>query len=92
MTLSFLGWGLGWPDTPAHTVLPLPHPAAPLDQPSCKALYDFEPENAGELGFREGDVITLTNQIDENWFEGMLGGRSGFFPLSYVAVLVPLPQ
>lgn len=64
----------------------------PLDQPSCKALYDFEPENAGELGFREGDVITLTNQIDENWFEGMLGGRSGFFPLSYVAVLVPLPQ
>ncbi|XP_053435627.1 endophilin-A2 isoform X1 [Nycticebus coucang] len=64
----------------------------PLDQPSCKALYDFEPENDGELGFREGDVITLTNQIDENWYEGMLDGQSGFFPLSYVEVLVPLPQ
>ncbi|XP_073743395.1 endophilin-A2 isoform X1 [Callorhinus ursinus] len=64
----------------------------PLDQPSCKALYDFEPENAGELGFHEGDVITLTNQIDENWYEGMLHGQSGFFPLSYVEVLVPLPQ
>ncbi|XP_006896452.1 PREDICTED: endophilin-A2 isoform X3 [Elephantulus edwardii] len=64
----------------------------PLDQPSCKALYDFEPENDGELGFREGDVITLTNQIDENWYEGMLHGQSGFFPLSYVEVLVPLPQ
>lgn len=68
---------------------PLP---APLDQPSCKALYDFEPENDGELGFREGDLITLTNQIDENWYEGMLHGQSGFFPLSYVQVLVPLPQ
>lgn len=69
-----------------------PPPAAPLDQPSCKALYDFEPENDGELGFREGDLITLTNQIDENWYEGMLHGQSGFFPLSYVEVLVPLPQ
>lgn len=71
--------------TPSRSMLP-------LDQPSCKALYDFEPENDGELGFREGDVITLTNQIDENWYEGMLDGQSGFFPLSYVEVLVPLPQ
>lgn len=78
-----------WRGTAALTRLP---PAAPLDQPSCKALYDFEPENDGELGFREGDLITLTNQIDENWYEGMLHGQSGFFPLSYVEVLVPLPQ
>nr|XP_008507296.1 PREDICTED: uncharacterized protein LOC103542146 [Equus przewalskii] len=73
----------------ARTLRP---PPAPLDQPSCKALYDFEPENDGELGFREGDIITLTNQIDENWYEGLLHGQSGFFPLSYVEVLVPLPQ
>ena len=76
-----------------HAFLPS-HVASsvPTDQPRCKASFDFEPENDGELGFKEGDVITLTNQIDDNWFEGMLQGQSGLFTINYVEVLVPLPQ
>ncbi|KAL6094315.1 hypothetical protein STEG23_024212 [Scotinomys teguina] len=49
----------------SHTGTPKPG-GVQMDQPCCRALYDFEPENEGELGFKEGDVITLTNQIDEN--------------------------
>jgi len=82
-------------NTPKITNDPLPpipasRPQVP-QQPSCKASYDFEAEKIGELGFKEGEVITLVSQIDENWFEGMnANGDVGYFPVTFVEVLVPL--
>jgi len=62
------------------------------NQPCCKALYDFDPEQPGELAFKENNIIELTNKIDENWFEGRLDGITGHFPINYVQVITPLPN
>ena len=78
-------------DDDGHPPYSPPAPAASSSStPSAQAVYDFEPENEGELGFNEGDIITLTNRIDENWLEGEVDGRHGFFPDNYVKIIVDI--
>jgi hypothetical protein len=36
-----------------------------------QALFDFEAENAGELEFKEGDIILLKTRVDDNWYVGI---------------------
>ncbi len=60
--------------------------------PCCRALYQFEAENDTELAFAEGDIIQLIRQVDENWYEGRINNREGFFPVNYVEVIEPLPK
>lgn len=44
-----------------------------------------------DLTFKKGDVIILRKRVDQNWFYGELGGKSGFVPASFVQVVVPIP-
>jgi hypothetical protein len=40
---------------------------------------------------QENDIITLVQRVDENWYEGKVNGKQGYFPQTYVEIKVPLP-
>jgi len=61
----------------------LPQPAA-TPKIQYRALYDYDAVEADELTFREGDAIILTKKVDNDWWEGQLGGKIGMFPSNYV--------
>ncbi|KYM93451.1 Protein E(sev)2B [Cyphomyrmex costatus] len=50
-----------------------------------QALYDFAPQEPGELEFRRGDVITVTDRTDQHWWHGEIGNRRGLFPSTYAS-------
>lgn len=52
-----------------------------------KALFDFQPSEAGELQFRKGDIITVLESVYKDWWKGSLKGNTGIFPLNYVEKL-----
>ncbi|XP_022910343.1 growth factor receptor-bound protein 2 [Onthophagus taurus] len=49
-----------------------------------QALYDFTPQEQGELDFKKGDVITVTDRSDQHWWHGEIRHRKGLFPATYV--------
>nr|XP_056704817.1 sorting nexin-18 [Euleptes europaea] len=57
--------------------------------PRARALYDFRPENPGEISLREHEVLSLCSEQEiEGWLEGVNSrGDRGLFPASYVQLL-----
>ncbi|OCT46406.1 SH3 domain-containing protein [Cladophialophora carrionii] len=51
------------------------------------ALFTFDPDQEGDLGFKKGDVITITKRTESksDWWTGRTeDGRTGVFPSNYV--------
>lgn len=62
---------------PSPVKSPARTPVAPAKGPCCTALYDFEPENQGELGFKVNTKLilclmktenTISNQFSNNFY------------------------
>ena len=54
-----------------------------------QALFDFQARNSTELSFSAGSSIVITADVDDVWFEGTCGGKTGLFPKSYVTAKEP---
>lgn len=59
-----------------------------------KALYDFEAKEEDDLGFPGGQIIDVTEVVDDNWLEGKYtdstgGTQEGIFPREFVEKYEP---
>lgn len=51
------------------------------------ALFTFDAEQDGDLGFKKGDIITITKRTDNktDWWTGRTAdGKTGMFPSNYI--------
>ncbi|KAJ3281208.1 hypothetical protein HK104_000138 [Borealophlyctis nickersoniae] len=63
-----------------------PPPPPPKSVNTAVALYDFGGERSGDLAFRKGDIIVVTQktQSANDWWQGKCNGKEGMFPANYV--------
>jgi len=66
----------------------VPPPSA-NGHPTVLALYDYTAQVDGELTFKKGDYIEVTNKDigSDAWWEGLVHGLKGQFPKAYVKEL-----
>ncbi|XP_057703349.1 intersectin-1 isoform X3 [Corythoichthys intestinalis] len=65
---------------------PMPPKLVPANTAVCQVIgmYDYVAQNDDELAFQKGQVITVLNRDDCDWWKGELNGREGLFPSNYV--------
>jgi hypothetical protein len=71
-----------------------PVPAATDTQPRARALWDYSGAEADDLQFRQGDIIIIDEEVNEQWYRGRVvppgcapNEKGGLFPSNYVEKL-----
>ncbi|KAI1301093.1 hypothetical protein F5Y03DRAFT_219885 [Xylaria venustula] len=77
------------PSGPTRPAAPKPNFAskqALMKKNEAVALFTFEADQPGDLGFKKGEIITVLKKTDSDndWWTGMIGTRHGVFPSNYV--------
>ncbi|KAB8345919.1 hypothetical protein FH972_022973 [Carpinus fangiana] len=68
--------------------------ASSLGPDQAIAKFTFEPDQEGDLGFKKGEIITITKRTDNaaDWWEGRIGSRTGVFPRTRIGDDTPMSQ
>ncbi|XP_041433888.1 arf-GAP with SH3 domain, ANK repeat and PH domain-containing protein 2-like isoform X1 [Xenopus laevis] len=80
------------PPTNQEPPMPMPRRMS-LSKPKLrrvKALFDCHADRVDELTFNTGEIIVVTDEEDQNWWNGYIEGqlhRRGVFPASFVHML-----
>ncbi|GAA5992255.1 hypothetical protein JCM5350_006325 [Sporobolomyces pararoseus] len=50
----------------------------------CKAVWNYTKSQPDDLGFQQGDVIDILEEVNADWWKGSLRGETGLFPSNHV--------
>ncbi|KAF3917916.1 hypothetical protein ABW20_dc0108900 [Dactylellina cionopaga] len=75
----------GRPSAPKPEFKPMSR-SSTLGANQAVALYTFDADQPGDLGFKKGEIITIVKRSDSknDWWTGKIGTRTGIFPSNYV--------
>uniref|UniRef100_A0A8C4QYQ5 SH3-domain kinase binding protein 1 n=1 Tax=Eptatretus burgeri TaxID=7764 RepID=A0A8C4QYQ5_EPTBU len=54
----------------------------------CEVVFSYAPQNEDELQLFVGDIIDITKEVEEGWWEGSLNGQTGVFPSNFVKEVI----
>lgn len=74
------------PPPPRAAAAAAPPPPKPK-QKTAKCTFDYDAVNEDELTLKVGDIVVVTKQEDEGWWEGEFNGKHGVFPSNFVELI-----
>ncbi|KAI7863313.1 hypothetical protein BDF14DRAFT_1845017 [Spinellus fusiger] len=79
--------------TPTSDAPPAYSDASNSSIATAEALYDYSGDDPStDLSFRQGQIIQVTEYVNNDWWKGNLEGKSGIFPQNHVKkIATPTP-